>query len=175
MSTETKTACAPQRALQALIDFANDGMCGRCLPCPVATRQAIATLERIIAGEGDEAALLRLDRVATELVDAARCPKGEETARALGESLKNSTEYDRHIAGVCPEGVCRALTRYRIVPELCTMCGKCQEACPLDAIDGDPYVPYLGDNRPYAIRVAKCDGCGACVPVCPESAIERIT
>ncbi len=175
MSAETQTVCSPQRALRALIEFANDDMCGRCLPCPLATRQAIAILERIIDGRGDDADLARLDRVAKELIDAARCPKGEQTARALGESLKNREEYDRHIAGVCPDGACRALTRFRIVPELCTMCGGCKEACPLDAIEGDPYVPYLGDNRPYVIREAKCDGCGACVAVCPEGAIERVT
>ena len=85
MKTETQTACAPQRALQALIEFAEDGMCGRCLPCPLATRQAIVILERIIGGGGNETDLARLGRIATELIDAARCPKGEETARALGE------------------------------------------------------------------------------------------
>ncbi len=175
MSTQTKAGCEPQRALDALIEFANDGMCGRCLPCPLATKQAIVILERIIDRRGDEADLARLTRVADQLVDAARCPKGEETARALGESLKNATEYDRHVAGVCPEGTCRALTRFRVVPERCTMCGNCKEACPEDAIEGDPYVPYLGDNRPYVIREAKCNGCGACVEACPEGAIERVT
>ena len=175
MTTETKAVCAPQSALKALIDFANNGMCGRCLPCPLATVQGIHLLERMIAGEGDESDLARLDRIAVALVDAARCPKGEEAARALGESLKDSTAFERHVAGICPDGTCRALTRYRIIPELCTMCGSCKEACPLDAIEGDPYVPYRGDNRPYAIRIAKCDGCGACVSACPEGAIERLT
>jgi len=175
MSTETKTGCEPQRALSALIEFANDGMCGRCLPCPLATRQAIGILERIIDGRGDEADLARLLRVADRLVDAARCPKGEETARTLGESLKNTTEYDMHVEGVCSEGTCLALTRFRVVPERCTMCGKCKEICPENAIEGDLYVAYLGDNRPYVIRETKCNGCGACIAVCPEDAIERIT
>ena len=175
MSTQTKADCEPQRALSALIAFADDGMCGRCLPCLVATKQAIAILKRIIDGCGDEADLARLVRIADRLVDAARCPKGEETARTLGESLKSTGEYDMHVGGVCPEGRCRALTRFRVVPERCTMCGKCKETCPENAIEGDPYVPYLGDNRPYVIRETKCDGCGACIEVCPEGAIERVT
>ncbi|UCF10910.1 MAG: 4Fe-4S binding protein [Candidatus Bipolaricaulota bacterium] len=175
MNAETAVLCAPQRALDALIEFANDGMCGRCLPCPLATKQAIVTIERIIAGQGDEADLARLARVAAELVDAARCPKGEEAARALGESLRGSTEFERHVDGVCPEGTCRALTRFRIDPEKCTMCGACAEVCPRDAIEGDPYVPYLGDNHPYTIRELRCDGCGACVDVCEAGAIARVT
>ncbi len=175
MSTRTETICAPQRALNALVEFANDGMCGRCLPCPLATKQAIVLLEGIIDGRGDEADLERLARVATALVDAARCPKGEEAARGLGESLQDAAAYGRHVAGICPDGACRALTRYSIAEERCTMCGECKAVCPVDAIVGDPYVPYLGDNRPYVIRTLKCDGCGACVEACPEGAIERVT
>jgi NAD-dependent dihydropyrimidine dehydrogenase PreA subunit len=175
VSTQTQASCAPQRALVALIEFANDGMCGRCLPCPLATTQAIGILRRITDGRGDIADLGRLARVAAELVDAARCPKGEETARALGESLKNAAEYERHLAGVCPEGACRAMARFRIVAERCAMCGRCKDACPRSAIEGDPYVAYLGDNRPYRIRERRCDGCGACVEACPEGAIERVT
>lgn len=175
MSTETKTGCEPQHALSALIEFANDGMCGRCLPCPLATKQAIIILGRIIDGRGEASDLARLLRVADRLVDASRCPKGEETARTLGESLKNAAEFDMHIEGICPKGTCLSLTRFRVVPEHCTMCGKCKEVCPETAIEGDLYVPYLGDNRPYVIREAKCNGCGECVKVCPEGAIERVT
>jgi NAD-dependent dihydropyrimidine dehydrogenase PreA subunit len=175
VSTETQVLCAPQQALKALVEFAEDGMCGRCLPCPLATVQAIGILERIIAGGGDEDDLERLARVSEALVDAARCPKGEEAARKLGESLQHVEAYDRHVAGICPDGACRVLTKYRVVAERCTMCGECRTVCPQDAIEGDPYVPYLGDNRPYVIREARCDGCGACVAACPEGAIERVT
>jgi NAD-dependent dihydropyrimidine dehydrogenase PreA subunit len=174
MSSATPVSCEPRRALDALRRFADDEMCGRCLPCPLATRQSIAILERMIGGNGEEQDLVLLERIAGRLMDAARCPRGEKAAQALGESLQNVEEYEKHIAGVCPSGACRTLTRYRVAAERCTMCGSCQEVCPRDAIEGDPYVPYLGDNRPYVIREAKCDGCGRCVEACPVNAIERV-
>jgi len=174
MTSETPVKCEPTRALEALKAFANDEMCGRCLPCPLATRQAIAILERLISGRSEAEDLARLMRIPVRLADVARCPRGEETARALGESLQNSEKYEEHIAGRCATGMCRALARFRVVPERCTMCGRCQEVCPQGAIVGEPYVPYLGDNRPYVIRVKKCDGCGRCVDACPVDAIERV-
>ena len=174
MSTATDVACAPRQALEALRAFAAGDMCGRCLPCPIATRQAIAMLERITAGDGESVDLQRLLRVSTELIDAARCPKGEEAAKRLGEALA-SPEFDRHVDGICGMGTCPALTRYRVIPEACEMCGACQEACPRDAIEGDPFVAWRGDNRPYVIRLETCDGCGKCVAVCPADAIERVT
>jgi NAD-dependent dihydropyrimidine dehydrogenase PreA subunit len=131
-------------------------------------------LERIISGNGEAVDLDRLARVSAELIDAARCPKGEEAAKRLGEALA-SPEFARHVEGICGVGTCSALTRYYVIPEACTMCGVCQEACPRDAIEGDPYVAWRGDNRPYVIRLEKCDGCGKCVAVCPADAIERVT
>lgn len=174
MSTATEVICAPKQALEALRAFAADGMCGRCIPCPIATRQSIAMLERITEGNGDAADLDRLARISTELIDAARCPKGEEAAKKLGEALA-SPEFARHVEGICGSGTCAALTRYRVIPEACTMCGACQEACPQDAIEGDPFIAYRGDNKPYVIRLEKCDGCAKCVAVCPADAIERVT
>ena len=174
MSTATDVLCAPQQALQALRAFAADDMCGRCIPCPIATRQSIALLERITEGHGEAVDLDRLRRLSTELVDAARCPKGEEAARKLGEAIE-SPEFARHVEGICGAGTCPALTRYRVIEDRCTMCGACLEACPENAIEGDPYIAYRLDNRPYIIRLETCDGCGRCVAVCPAGAIERVT
>ncbi len=45
-------------------------------------------------------------------------------------------------------------------PELCTLCGLCEENCRFDAVT-PPKVSYIG-----------CEGCGVCAFVCPENAIE---
>ena len=52
--------------------------------------------------------------------------------------------------------------------DACTWCGKCQEACPYDAIE---QVEEDGKQVARVIRTA-CKGCGGCVPVCPTDAID---
>lgn len=174
MTVTTEQGCGLLRMLRSFSDFAQDGVCGRCLPCPLATSQAIEILRRLTQGKGQEEDLVRLHRISVWLEETARCRRGQETARVLAESLRNREEYDQHLVERrCPAGSCRELVRYRVVAERCTMCGQCQEVCPRGAIVGDPYVPYLGDNQPYTIRESKCDGCGRCLTVCAAGAIER--
>lgn len=45
-------------------------------------------------------------------------------------------------------------------PKLCVQCGKCEEACPVDAIS-------LHENGAYVIDRETCTDCGACVEACP--------
>ncbi len=52
--------------------------------------------------------------------------------------------------------------------DACTWCGKCQEACPYDAIE---QVEVDGKQVAQVIRTA-CKGCGGCVPVCPTDAVD---
>ena len=52
--------------------------------------------------------------------------------------------------------------------EACTWCGKCQEACPYDAIE---QVEVDGKQVAQVIRTA-CKGCGGCVPVCASDAVD---
>lgn len=52
--------------------------------------------------------------------------------------------------------------------EVCTWCGKCQEACPYDAIER---VEADGKQVAQVIRTA-CKGCGGCVPVCASDAVD---
>jgi heterodisulfide reductase subunit A len=54
--------------------------------------------------------------------------------------------------------------------DLCTWCGKCQEACPYDAIE---QVEMDGRQVAQVIKTA-CKGCGGCVPVCPENATDLL-
>lgn len=47
----------------------------------------------------------------------------------------------------------------KIDPDICTMCGLCEEACRFDAA------------HPPDIDLIACEGCGVCEYVCPEKAI----
>jgi heterodisulfide reductase subunit A len=55
-----------------------------------------------------------------------------------------------------------------VAAEACTWCGKCQEACPYDAIE---QVEADGRQVAQVIRTA-CKGCGGCVPVCASDAVD---
>ena len=48
----------------------------------------------------------------------------------------------------------------RVRPELCTECGRCEEACTYGAISD------------LEVNEMRCEGCGACKVVCPSGAIE---
>ena len=50
---------------------------------------------------------------------------------------------------------------------MCTGCGTCEDACPLDVIYMDPE-----GNRSYIKYPDECWHCGSCRQDCPEEAIE---
>jgi len=58
----------------------------------------------------------------------------------------------------------------RIVPDLCTNCGTCEEVCRYDAVkrraSGE-----AGDEVAFFIQSLACEGCGVCAWFCPTEAI----
>ena len=55
-------------------------------------------------------------------------------------------------------------TGYRILPELCTGCGKCLSVCPQNCITGD---------QSKKIDQSHCLHCGNCMNVCPFHAVAK--
>ena len=50
-----------------------------------------------------------------------------------------------------------------VISDDCTMCGACQDVCPVECIsEGDPK---------YIIDPDECTDCGACAEECPVAAI----
>ncbi len=98
------------------------------------------------------------------------CKKGKDTARFVIEKI-NTGEFAGHFAGSCSEGECRDLSEYIIVPEKCTMCGICLDACKDNAIIGEKKKSYLSNYQPFEIVQKRCTKCGECIKVCPEGAI----
>jgi NAD-dependent dihydropyrimidine dehydrogenase PreA subunit len=139
----------------------------------IGTEQVVLIFSRLTRGEGQERDLDLLKRIATEVQTTARCRRGIRAASVLAESLEKSDVYEEHAREKhCPSGSCSGLVHYRVIPDKCTMCGLCKEACPRGAIVGEEYLPYLADNEPYYIKVNKCDNCGLCLPACEAGAIE---
>ena len=52
--------------------------------------------------------------------------------------------------------------------DACTWCGKCDEACPYDAIEQ----VELHDKQVAQVIRTACKGCGGCVPVCASDAVD---
>lgn len=66
-------------------------------------------------------------------------------------------------ARVCPTGACvqRSGGGVKKIPSLCIRCGKCAEACPVEAVYMDPET-----GLPYV-----CIHCGRCVAFCPHDCL----
>ena len=61
-------------------------------------------------------------------------------------------------------------TMAKIDRALCEWCGKCEEACPFDAIDRSDHE----GKRVAMVNESTCKGCGMCLPVCPVNAIQLV-
>lgn len=74
---------------------------------------------------------------------------------------------------VCPFGalvsICGAASPYRVTinRQKCTSCGRCQDVCPVFAIEDKSRDGYKMSNF--------CNKCGKCIDVCPSDAIDILS
>ena len=150
------------------MNFTQNESCGKCVPCRGGTKQMLAILERIVAGEGRDGDIELLLELADMISHTALCGLGKTAALPVVSTIKNfRDEYEAHIyKKYCPVGACAKLKSFSIDPELCKGCSKCARGCPVSAISGEI-------KKPFVIDRDKCIKCGACVTACPFHAVKE--
>ena len=145
--------------------FTQQESCGKCAPCRVGTRQMLDILDRLCQGRGKKGDLEMLAQIAETTQAGSLCGLGRTAPNpVLSTLLHFRDEYEAHVQGRCPALRCRALIRYS-VKDTCIGCTKCAQACPVAAIDFNPY-------QRHEIQQDKCTRCDACRRVCPAGAVE---
>ena len=148
--------------------FTQKESCGKCTPCREGTKRMLEILERIVENEGSMEDLDMLESLSDTITDTALCGLGQTACKPVMSTLKNfRQDYLNHVVDHhCP--FCNGRKRrLEIKSELCKGCGKCARNCPMEAISGQPRMPYVIDNE-------KCIHCGACWGACPFGAIDAI-
>jgi len=139
--------------------------CGKCVPCRIGTKRMLEILTRITEGNGKEDDIDLLIELGTDMKLTSLCGLGQSAPNPVLSSIKwFREEYETHIDGRCPAGVCQALRQYLVKADACKMCGKCARVCPTGAI--------VWERRQKAeLNKTKCVKCGACFDACPFKAI----
>jgi NADH:ubiquinone oxidoreductase subunit F (NADH-binding) len=147
------------------VEFLQEESCGKCTPCRLGLPQLSHLLRRVTRGEATAADLARIEDVASGMAGTSLCGLGKSAPNPVLSTLRYfRDEYEAHLRGECPAGVCRALIRYDIT-ERCTGCQLCARSCPTKAITG-------GKNELHVIDAAACDRCGICRAVCRYDAVQ---
>lgn len=149
------------------VNFLKDESCGKCVPCRLGTDRMLEILTDITEGRGRMEQLDTLKDLAWTMSAGSLCALGKTAPNPVLSTLRYfEDEYLAHIKDCrCPAGVCAAMVRYSIDPNVCAECGACFEECPHGAIAAE-------DG--YRIDQALCERCGICQEVCPADAIHRV-
>ena len=95
--------------VKCLLYFFQHESCGFCLPCRRGTRVLYEMICKVAAGQGTQADLDRMLTLAQTMVESANCALGWSPYSFLKTTMERfKDEYDAHLAGNCPLGVCKA-------------------------------------------------------------------
>jgi len=94
--------------VKCLLYFFQHESCGFCLPCRRGCRVLYEMMCKVAAGQGTQADLDRMLTLAKTMVDSANCALGWSPYSFLKTTMERfKDEYDAHLAGNCPLGVCQ--------------------------------------------------------------------
>jgi ferredoxin len=166
--------CAVQKALTFVEEFLAEPMCGRCFPCSMGSYETRIRLKTLTGGSATDSDVRAVKTIAAVMAEASMCKKGKDTAKYVNEQLE-SKDFAEHLSGVCSTNECATYIKYIIIPENCTMCGDCLDACKDNAIIGEKKKTYLSGYMPFEIVQKRCTKCGECLKVCKYDAVKMVS
>ncbi|HEY3307491.1 MAG TPA: NADH-ubiquinone oxidoreductase-F iron-sulfur binding region domain-containing protein [Desulfuromonadaceae bacterium] len=108
--------------------FSQDESCGKCTPCRIGTVEVRLLLERITSGRGIPDDLKALEQLCQLMQDASLCGLGQAAPNPVISTLRwFRSEYEEHIRGHCPAGICMVGKKTDHEPSLA---GSQEVTCP---------------------------------------------
>jgi NADH-quinone oxidoreductase subunit F len=161
------STCIVQMA-RFFMQFTQHESCGKCVPCREGTKQLLAMLDDVIAGNATLETLDLMEELCENVIDSSLCGLGASAPNPVLSMLRQFRgEWEAHVVNkTCPTGQCSALTPITIEASSCIGCGMCAKKCPVGAISGEK-------KSPHVIDATKCIKCGACIETCKFHAIKR--
>jgi NADH:ubiquinone oxidoreductase subunit F (NADH-binding)/NAD-dependent dihydropyrimidine dehydrogenase PreA subunit/(2Fe-2S) ferredoxin len=155
------------------MNFLKSESCGKCTSCREGTKRMHEILTEITEGRGTIDQIELLKELGWATAEASLCQLGATAPNPVLSTIRYfREEYEEHIINKrCPAKVCRALLQYRILSDVCKLCGACIKVCPEEAITGKRKTK-TEKGRPFKINSKKCIKCGMCFEACKFGAIE---
>ncbi|MBR1627019.1 MAG: 4Fe-4S binding protein [Bacteroidales bacterium] len=148
------------------LDFTVEESCGKCTPCRIGNKRLYEILDKITQGKGTMEDLDNLRNLSKVIKDTALCGLGQTSPNPVLSTIDNFwDEYVEHVQEhKCRAGVCKALMKYVIDPNVCVGCTACARNCPVNAIKGER-------KSAHEINQDACIKCGTCIEKCKFGAI----